>query len=76
VTSRRGAWLAWSATVALLALWMVVAIPSGELANDVLAYILFPPAILGFATVGTLINARQRTTGSGGSSRGPVELQR
>jgi signal transduction histidine kinase len=60
MTARRLAWAAWGVTVAFLVAWPFVseaATPAAQ--RDVLGYVVFPLAILGFATIGALITSRQ-----------------
>jgi signal transduction histidine kinase len=60
LTGRRLAWAAWGVTAAFLVAWPFLteaATPASE--RDVLGYVIFPLAILGFATVGALITSRQ-----------------
>ena len=59
MTARRLAWTAWGATAAFLVVWPFVAEAASTEKTDVLAYVIFPPAILGFATVGALVTSRQ-----------------
>jgi signal transduction histidine kinase len=60
LTARRLAWAAWGVTVVFMVaspFLTEAATPASQ--RDVVGYVVFPLAILGFATVGALINSRQ-----------------
>ena len=53
----RAAWWIWSATIGLLVPWNIMSVLGHS--TDVAAYVLLPPAIIGYATVGALITSRR-----------------
>jgi len=61
VTDRTARWLAWAVwglTVASLAGWVVLAVLNPD-PDDGSEFVVFPIAVLGFATVGSLISSRR-----------------